>query len=101
MGEERGDGLLYPTLDNLPGRMHPNGNGDAYLNSLVENVHEQLKYIKGAPSVQMQRIPMDYLRIREEFDARIKDEDDEMERNEAARRKREKNIGGRGERRGS
>lgn len=101
MGEERGDGLLYPTLDNLPGRMHPNGNSDAYLNSLVENVHEQLKYIKGAPSVQMQRIPMDYLRIREEFDARIKDEDDEMERSEAARRKREKNVGGHGERRGS
>jgi len=97
MGEEKGGGLLYPTLDNLPGRMHPNLNSDAYLNSLVENIHEQLKYIKGSPSVQMQRIPSDYLRLREDYDARMMDEDDEAERNEAARRRKEKNVGGRGE----
>jgi len=77
--------------------MHPNLNSDAYLNSLVENIHEQLKYIKGSPSVQMQRIPSDYLRLREDYDARMMDEDDEAERNEAARRRKEKNVGGRGE----
>ncbi len=101
MGEERGNGLLYPQLDNLPGKMHPNLNSEDYLQSLVQNIHEQLRYIKGSPSVQMQRIPIDYLRVREEEDARMKDEDEEREHNEGLRRKKEKNIGGRGELRGS
>jgi len=39
--------------------------------------------------------------VREEEDARMKDEDEERERNEGLRRKKEKNIGGRGELRGS
>lgn len=101
MGEERGNGLLYPQLDNLPGRMHPNLNSEEYLRSLVQNIHEQLRYVKGSPSVQMQRIPTDYLRVREDEDARMKDEDEERERNEGLRRRKEKNIGGRGELRGS
>jgi len=39
--------------------MHPNLNSEDYLKSLVQNIHEQLRYIKGSPSVQMQRIPTD------------------------------------------
>lgn len=100
MGEERGDGKLYPRLDNIPGKIHPNTHDDAYLQSQVENIREQLRYIQGAPSVQMKRIPNGYLKIREEIDAKFRDEEEDRERNENARRRKEKNIGGRNEYRG-
>jgi histone deacetylase HOS2 len=98
MGEEQGNGLMYPSLDNIPGKIHPNTHTDQYLNSLVENIHRELQYIKGAPSVQMSRIPNGYLKIREEIDSEMQDQEED---NEAARRRKEKNMGGRGEYRGT
>ena len=35
-----------------------NGNSRAYLDSIVETIHRQLKLLAGAPSVQMQDIPL-------------------------------------------
>jgi histone deacetylase HOS2 len=94
MGEEQGNGLMYPSLDNIPGKIHPNTHDDKYLNDLVENIHRELRYIQGAPSVQMARMPTDYLRIREEIDTALREQEEE---NDNARRRQEKNMGGRGE----
>jgi len=100
MGEERGNGLLYPQLDNIPGKIHPNTHNDSYLQSQVQNIHEQLRYIQGSPSVQLAVIPNGYLKIREEVDASYRDEEEDRQRNEGIRRRKEKNMGGRGEYRG-
>jgi histone deacetylase HOS2 len=94
MGEEQGNGLMYPSLDNIPGKIHPNTHTEQYLNSLVENIHRELQYIQGSPSVQMRHIPNGYLKVREEVDAQLREMEEE---NEAARRRREKNMGVRGE----
>ncbi|KAF2669255.1 putative histone deacetylase [Microthyrium microscopicum] len=95
VGAEHGDGRLYPDFDQLQRVIHENENTEEYLQSLVENIYEQLRYIQGAPSVQMQYIPNDYLKIREEEDARIKEEDVDMDRDmaEIDRRQLEENIG--------
>jgi histone deacetylase HOS2 len=98
MGAEHGDGELYPNFDDVQKTFHPNHNKDSELDRLIENVHTQLRYIQGAPSVQMQYIPNDYIRLREEEDARMKDEFDDDNIDEM-RRDRERNIGARHEQR--
>jgi histone deacetylase HOS2 len=55
-----------------------NRNSKAYLDSLVQAVREQLRYIKGAPSVQMSAIPPDILGLRAEVEKQI-EEEKEME----------------------
>jgi histone deacetylase HOS2 len=100
MGEERGNGRLYPELDNIPGKIHPNTHSPDYLHSQIQNINEQLRYIQGSPSVQMSVIPDGYLRVRDDVDSRFRDEEDDRERNDSARRRKEKNMGGRGEYRG-
>ena len=77
--------------------LHPNTHSETYLNGLVENIYRELQYIQGAPSVQMSRIPNAYLKIREEVDAELRALEED---NEQARRRKEKNMGGRGEYRG-
>ena len=98
MGEDRGGGLLYPPLA-IGNRIHDNKNTREELEALVENIHEQLRFIQGSPSVQMQRMPTDYVRLRTEDDARMRDyaEDYDIDRSEISRRRKERNIGGRGE----
>jgi histone deacetylase HOS2 len=100
MTEEHGNGVLYPRLDNIPGKIHQNTHDDDYLQGLVRNIREQLRYLKGAPSSQMHRLPNDYLKIREEVDAEVREEEEDRERGEVDRRRREKNVGGRAEYRG-
>jgi histone deacetylase HOS2 len=92
-GPEHGDGWLYPDFNALKVVVHENKNTPDYLQSLVENVHDQLRFIKGAPSVQMQRMPLDALKIREEEDARIKDEEEDKENDGFFRLSKEKNYG--------
>lgn len=100
MTEEHGNGVLYPRLDNIPGKTHPNHHDDEYLRSLVQNIREQLRYLQGAPSIQMCRLPNEYLKVREEVDAQLKEEEEDTMMGEENRRRREKNVGGRGEHRG-
>lgn len=99
-GEENGDGVLYPNLGTNSSR-HKNEHKDADLQILILNIHEQLRYIQGAPSVAMQELPpgSDMARIRAEIDRELEEEMQDRERRaaETRRRKREKNIGGRGE----
>ncbi|KAI9821104.1 MAG: histone deacetylase [Pycnora praestabilis] len=87
------DYSLFPPITDH-GRFE-NKNSPAYLRSLVEGIKEQLRYLKGAPSVQMQHIPPDLMGMREEVEERIKEEREEGDG--YFRREGERGEGGRGE----
>ncbi|CAI7618654.1 unnamed protein product [Penicillium manginii] len=78
------DYSLFPPLSEI--RRLENKNSRPYLEGLVEAVHEQLRYIKGAPSVQMSFIPPDILGLREETEKEIEEQmammEEEMEEQE-------------------
>ncbi|MCJ1370992.1 histone deacetylase [Loxospora ochrophaea] len=84
------DKTLFPPLSEV--RRYDNRNSRAYLDSVVMNVHEQLRYVEGSPSVQMQVLPPDLGVVREEVDREIREE---REQREVVRRERER--GRRGE----
>ncbi len=54
-------------------------------------MHEQLRFVAHAPSAQSQIIPPDLGPIRDEVEARLKEE--EQERNDGLRRIREEGVG--------
>ena len=58
---------LFPNLGNWK---HQNANSPQYLEKILESVREQLRYLKGAPSVQMSHIPPDLQGWREDLDER-------------------------------
>jgi histone deacetylase HOS2 len=100
-GEENGGGILYPDLHNT--KRHDNLNNVAQLQKLVEQAMENLRYLEGAPSVVVNTRGIaeeQLMRIREEVEKEMEDErDDRMYLSvEKARRTRERNVGGRGER---
>lgn len=87
-----------------------NKNSRPYLAGLVQSVREQLRYIQGAPSVQMSFIPPDILGLREDTEkeieeatARLEEEREEREGPGSAavksnrRRELERGAGYRGE----
>ncbi|KAI0610113.1 Histone deacetylase [Pyrenophora tritici-repentis] len=101
-GAENGDGVLYPDLHNI--KRHENLNSQAKLHKLVEQALENLRYLEGAPSVNVDTrgISLEQLmKVREEIDRQLEEENEERERQSAenSRRKKERNVGGRGERR--
>lgn len=105
-GPDNGDGLLYPELHNIEGRRHRNEHTEQYLQEIVRKLHEQLRYMEGAPSVAMRAMPADVWKLREDIDAELRDEEEaEMEEKRGQvggggggrRREKERNIGGRGE----
>lgn len=77
----RPDCTLFPPLSEM-GKLE-NKNSRPYLESIVQAVMEELRYIKGAPSVQMSVIPPDIMGIREEVDQEVEEnrnmQDAEME----------------------
>ncbi|KAI9759889.1 MAG: histone deacetylase [Chaenotheca gracillima] len=81
---------LFPALE---GKLE-NKNSREYLNNLVIEIKEHLRYLKGAPSVQLQEIPPDLAGLREEVEREIQEEKDATD---AVRREREKGVGRRGE----
>lgn len=100
IGAENGDGELYPNFDALQRSIHPNKNTEADLDTIIKNVFDQIRFLRGAPSIAMQHIPNDYLKVRTEEDEKLKDYYKDADKNEAERRRLEKNVGGRGELRG-
>lgn len=101
-GAENGDGVLYPDLHNT--KRHDNLNSQAKLHKLVEQALENLRYLEGAPSVVMDTkgVPLEELmRVREAIDRELEEEAEDKARLsvENSRRRKEKNIGGRSERR--
>ncbi|KAL1798937.1 hypothetical protein ACET3X_002974 [Alternaria dauci] len=98
-GAENGDGVLYPDLHNT--KRHDNLNSQAKLHKLVEQALENLRYLEGAPSVVVDTkgIPLEELmRVREAIDRELEEEAEDRARLsvENNRRRKEKNIGGRG-----
>ncbi|KAI9784215.1 MAG: histone deacetylase [Peltula sp. TS41687] len=93
------DRTLFPRLSGT-GRFE-NKNSREYLWGLILKIREQLRYLQGAPSVQMQMIPPDLMGLRREVDERIKAEREEREEGagygERFRRNRERGVGGRGQ----
>lgn len=98
-GSSKGDGLLYPNLSDV--KHHNNEHDEVYLESQRRRIFEQLRYLQGAPSVAMRRMPSDVWGLREELEATMREEEEETEdrsaRGASARRVRERNVGGRGE----
>ncbi|KAI1927235.1 histone deacetylase [Ophidiomyces ophidiicola] len=108
----RPDCSLFPPLSEM--RKLENKNSKAYLETLVQSTMEQLRYIKGAPSVQMSVIPPDILGLREEVEKELEEEkllgEEELEDRDGAgvstqgiggrssrRKDQEKGLGARGE----
>jgi histone deacetylase HOS2 len=68
-----------------------NRNSEKRLREIVAHVQEQLRFVSHAPSVQSQIIPPDLGPIRDEVEARLKEENDEKD--EQLRRTREEGVG--------
>lgn len=60
---------LFPDLS-IGGR-YENKNSRVYLESVVMGIHEQLRYLQGAPSVQMQHIPPDLGAFRDDLEREV------------------------------
>ena len=61
----KGEKTLFPKLDSAK---YENKNSRVYLESVVMGIHEQLRYLKGAPSVQLRYIPPDLAGLREDLE---------------------------------
>ena len=99
MGPLNGDGKLYPHWGE---EKHKNEHDDEYLNNIVEKIAEQLKYIKGAPSVGMEYIPPGIPELREDLNKEWREMDDikkEAAPMDFERKRRERNVGIRNEHR--
>lgn len=59
----KGEKTLFPKLDSAK---YENKNSSAYLQGIVMGITEQLRFLKGAPSVQLRYIPPDLPGLREE-----------------------------------
>jgi histone deacetylase HOS2 len=86
------DRTLFPILDQTG--KYDNRNSKQYLAGVVENVLEQLRYLEGSPSVQLQYVPPDIDLVREEVEKEVREE---REIQEKARKGKEKGLGVRGE----
>lgn len=72
----RENDTLFPPLG-TNGR-YENKNSRAYLENIVMFIREQLRYMQGAPSVQMRHIPPDLQGWREEIDRELEEEAKEV-----------------------
>lgn len=100
-GRDKGDGRLYPRLDDLGGgRRHENQHDEKYLRDQVRRCTEQMRYLKGAPSVALRRVPRDVWALRDELEEELNEEMEDSVREgegDKERRRVERNIGRRGE----
>jgi histone deacetylase HOS2 len=67
---------LFPPLDETK---YSNQNPQDYLDKIIAKINDELRFMQGAPSVQMKHIPPDMQGWREEMDERLKEEEMEME----------------------
>ena len=93
------DKSLYPRLDQcgnprMGERFYRNENTTESLDTIVKSIGEQLRYVEGSPSVQMQVIPPDIGAIRDEVDREMKEA---KENGEPFRKRKERGAGVRGE----
>ena len=81
------DRSLFPPLSEF--RKFDNRNPRAYVEGLVEGITESLRYLKGAPSIQMTTIPPDLGPIRDSLEDELRDEREA----ESERRRKEEGLG--------
>ncbi|KAH7110350.1 putative histone deacetylase [Dendryphion nanum] len=101
-GDENGGGILYPNLHNT--KRHDNLNKTADLQNLVAQAMENLRYMEHAPSVVVNTKGIteeQIMKIRAEIERELDEQKEDQHHLsiEKARRTRERNTGGRGERR--
>ncbi|KAK3905853.1 histone deacetylase [Staphylotrichum tortipilum] len=82
---------LFPSLEQSMHEPRHNRNSEKRLREIVAHVHEQLRFVAHAPSVQSQAIPPDLGPIRDEVEARLKEEKEE--RDGSLRKIREEGMG--------
>ncbi|TLS29353.1 hypothetical protein PpBr36_01151 [Pyricularia pennisetigena] len=82
---------LLPTLQQVVGEPRQNRNTQKRLQEIVQHVTEQLRFVNNAPSVQYSVIPPDLQGLREEVEARIKEEMEEKD--ERSRKTAEEGVG--------
>ncbi|KAL8964375.1 MAG: hypothetical protein Q9183_004493, partial [Haloplaca sp. 2 TL-2023] len=86
------DNTLYPDLGK--NNKYDNRNDEKSLRNIVMNITEQLRYVRGSPSVQIQQIPPDLGAWRDEIEREM---EEEREQNDQGRRRKERGAGARGE----
>lgn len=72
------DGTLLPPLSSID-RKFSNANDRKYLDSVIQNSLETLRYIKGSPSVQLTRIPPDLGFVRAQVEKEYQQQKKEKE----------------------
>ncbi|KAK3694978.1 histone deacetylase-like protein [Podospora appendiculata] len=82
---------LFPTLEQILGEPRANRNTQKRLQEIVQHVHEQLRFVTHAPSVQSQIIPPDLGGIRDDVEDRLREEN--AEKDEELRKMREEGLG--------
>lgn len=90
-----GGPVLSPSSRELGITPRINANSREQLDTLVQAISEQLRYLKGAPSVQMQTIPPDVEGIKQEVEDELREEREETDG--GFRKGRESGIGIAGE----
>ena len=89
------DKTLFPALGEF--RRFDNRNSRAYVESLVQGTRETLRYVEGAPSVGLRRIPRDVGELRDEMERMWKEEREAREQDGEERRRKEQGHGVNGE----
>ena len=89
------DKTLFPPLGEF--RRCDNRNSRAYVDSLVQGTRETLRYVEGAPSVGLHRVPTDMAELREEMERMWKEEREERDLDGEERRQKEQGRGTDGE----
>ena len=82
---------LFPTLEEILGEPRANRNTQKRLQEMIQHIHEQLRFVEHAPSVQSQIIPPDLGLIREDVEERLKEENEEKD--EGLRKTKEEGMG--------
>lgn len=82
---------LLPTLEQVVGEPRQNRNPQKRLAEIVQHVTEQMRFVNSAPSVQYSAIPPDLQGIRDEVEAKIKEEMEEKDEN--GRKAKEEGVG--------
>ncbi|KAK3337049.1 histone deacetylase-like protein [Cercophora scortea] len=82
---------LFPTLEQILGEPRANRNTQKRLQEIVQHVHEQLRFVTHAPSVQSKIIPPDLAGIRDDVEDRLREEN--AEKDEELRKMREEGLG--------
>ncbi|CZS91509.1 probable histone deacetylase HosA [Rhynchosporium agropyri] len=82
---------IFPTLSEILGDPRPNKNTKKKITEIIESVTEQLRLVNRAPSVQIKAIPPDLMGVKDEYDALIRREQEDLD--EDLRRDREEGLG--------